>query len=252
MIRAAIFDMYETLVTLFAVPAYLSPRMAADAGLAEEDFRPLWQATEEDRTLGRVTAEEAVAGILRAFGCPGGERLKRVLEGRARFRREAFSHLHPQILPMLEVLKERGLRLALISNCHSDEAARIRESVLYPYFDAVCLSYEEKMKKPDPAIYLRCLDRLGLSAEECLYVGDGGSDELRAAKRVGMRPVQALWYLREGTPQPVGRLAEFVGAETPLRIPELIRALNEGTPRSGREGAPAEGYRLSPPKDGGG
>lgn len=39
MIKAVIFDMYETLITLFESPAYFSTQMAEDAGIQEEDFK---------------------------------------------------------------------------------------------------------------------------------------------------------------------------------------------------------------------
>ena len=62
--KAVIFDMYETLITLFESPVYFSTQMAEDAGIPEEDFRKIWRATEEDRTTGKVRVEEVVARIL--------------------------------------------------------------------------------------------------------------------------------------------------------------------------------------------
>ena len=53
--------------------------------------------------------------------------------------------------------------------------------------------------KPDPRIYLRACDELGVEPGECLYVGDGANDELAGAQRVGMRPV--LIHRPEEKPQ---------------------------------------------------
>jgi len=58
-------------------------------------------------------------------------------------------------------------------------------------------------------------------SEECLYVGDGGSDELKAAKEVGMNPVQATWYLQEGLNQPTGSMQEFRQAKEPMDIARI-------------------------------
>ena len=44
MIKAVIFDMYETLITLFDSPLYFGTQMAADAGIAEEKFQKIWRA----------------------------------------------------------------------------------------------------------------------------------------------------------------------------------------------------------------
>ena len=95
---------------------------------------------------------------------------------------------------MLSGLKAQGIKIGLITNCFSEEATLIRESELFPCFDAPCLSWEEGVRKPDPAIYRTCLRRLGIAPENCLYVGDGGSQELEAARALGMQAVQATWY----------------------------------------------------------
>ena len=194
-IQAVIFDMYETLVTQFCSPLYYGTQIAEDLGLSAEEFLPGWRATEEARATGRLTFEDAMAQLLRCHGLSGHHR--RVVEKRIAIQADCFLHLHPGILPMLWALRERGIRIGLITNCFSEEAELIRESRLYPYFDAPCLSWEEGTRKPDPAIYRTCLGRLGIAPEECLYVGDGGSFELETAQSLGLRALQATWY-RQG------------------------------------------------------
>ena len=98
----------------------------------------------------------------------------------------------------------------------------IKKSILYPYFDAVCLSFDEGIQKPDSAIFKRCLEKLNVQAKDCLYVGDGGSNELEAAEMVGMKAMQAVWYLKENTIQPSKRKPEFRQLETPLDILNII------------------------------
>ena len=194
-IQAVIFDMYETLVTQFCSPLYYGTQIAEDLGLSAEEFLPGWRATEEARATGRLTFEDAMAELLRRHGLSGHHR--RVVEKRIAIQADCFRHLHPGILPMLWALRERGIRIGLITNCFSEEAELIRESRLYPYFDAPCLSWEEGTRKPDPAIYQICLGRLDIAPEECLYVGDGGSFELETARSLGLRALQATWY-RQG------------------------------------------------------
>lgn len=222
MIKAVIFDMYETLITLYGSPVYFSRQMAEDAGISEDIFTPMWHMTENDRTTGKVTVDEVVERILRENNCCCEEMVRLIMDKKIRYKKDAFEHMHPEIIPMMRTLKERGIKIGLISNCHSEEAAVIKESVLYPYFDAVCLSYDEGLKKPDAEIFRRCLEKLSLNSEDCLYVGDGSSNELEAAKNIGMKPAQAVWYLKEGTMQPVGRLKEFVNIVTPLGVVNFI------------------------------
>jgi putative hydrolase of the HAD superfamily len=56
-------------------------------------------------------------------------------------------------------------------------------------FDVAVFSSSVAMMKPDPRIYLLAAERLGVQPEDCLYVGDGASQELPGAARVGMNPV---------------------------------------------------------------
>lgn len=222
MIKAVIFDMYETLITLYAGMQYFRTQIAADAGIPEGKFVEIWDTSDSDRTVGKVTFEEILGQILRANGCYSEEKIKLIAGKRTRSREELFEHLHEGILPMLSGLKERGIQIGLISNCYSEEAVVIKNSILYPYFDAVCLSYDEGLAKPNPDIYIRCMQKLNVRAEDCLYIGDGGSDELEAAQRVGMQTAQAVWYLKEGTRQPVKRKPEFRQLEAPEDVLGLV------------------------------
>ncbi len=223
MIKAVIFDMFETLITHYNSPLYFGSQMAADAKLSEDEFLPLWRQKEDDRTFGNLTLEENLELILRENNCYSAELVKKLADKRRDAKRKCFENMHPEIIPMLSALKEKGLLIGLISNCFSEEAEVIRESVVSEYFDAVCLSCELGMCKPDKRIFQNCLDALGVSAEECLYVGDGGCYELETAQSLGMSVVQAAWYLKDGTKQPSKRKPEFSPASSPLEITTLCR-----------------------------
>jgi putative hydrolase of the HAD superfamily len=93
-------------------------------------------------------------------------------------------------------LRAAGLRTAVVSNCSSDVRDMIAGSVLAPLLDTVVLSAQAGVMKPDPAIYARAAAELRLPPGECLYLGDGGDDELAGAAAAGMAPV--LLDLGEG------------------------------------------------------
>lgn len=44
-------------------------------------------------------------------------------------------------------------------------------------------------KKPEPQIYKIAMEKMNCKPEECIFVGDGGSDELKGAKEAGMKTV---------------------------------------------------------------
>lgn len=218
MIKAVIFDMFETLITHFEAPLYMSAQIAEDIGIPTEEFRKLWFPTEKDRTIGKLSFEDSLETILKGLDCFSEELMNKILQKRVESKIECFKHLHPEIIPMLSSIKEKGIKVGLISNCFSEEVGPIRESVLAQYFDVICLSYEQELQKPDREIYERCMGRLEVTPEECLYVGDGGSRELEAAREIGMKARQAAWYLKEGTRQPVGRKEEFLPMDRPLDV----------------------------------
>jgi putative hydrolase of the HAD superfamily len=123
---------------------------------------------------------------------------------------------------MLSTLKENGLKLGLISNCFSEEADVIRRSELFQYFDTNYLSYEQGIQKPEVEIFQRCMDGFSVEAKECIYVGDGGSEELETARKLGMKALQAAWYLQEGTTQPSKRKHDFIQLEQPLEVLKFV------------------------------
>ena len=222
MIKAVIFDMFETLITHYESPVYFGAQIAADMGIPEPKFREIWDPSDHDRSIGKMTLEEVFEQILRASDKYSPELVQKLAEKRIAAKVECFNHLHPEILLMMEELKKLGYRIGLISNCFSEETMVIRNSVLWQYFDAPMLSYEQGLAKPDEEIFHRCVAELGVKPEECLYVGDGGSWELETAERLGMKAVQAVWYLKEGTNQPTRRKPYFLQAESPMDVLKLL------------------------------
>ena len=222
MIKAVIFDMYETLITLFESSLYFGTQIAIDAGIPEEEFLALWTPKEHDRTIGKITLEETLEYILKEKQCYSLETFNKIVNKRKKSKKESFEHLHLEIIPLLEELKKKDIKIGLISNCFSEEVEAIKNSQLFEYFTATYLSYEQGLQKPEKEIFYRCMESLGVFPEDCLYVGDGGSYELETASDIGMKAIQAVWYLKEGTLQPSKRKRDFVQAESPLEILQYI------------------------------
>ena len=194
MIKAVIFDMFETLVTLFVGRTYFSEDIAKDLGVPLQDFRREWHATEKDRTLGRLTMAEGVSIALKKLGIYSEENVKLICQKRLDALGDTFANIPQESIKLLQDLRQKGIKTGLITNTFSDERDLICSSPLYPLFDVTMISYEQGLSKPDPAIYQRMLDALELSPEECLYVGDGGSRELYAARDIGMHALQCTWF----------------------------------------------------------
>ena len=220
--KAVIFDMYETLITLYNSELYKGKQIAEDMGLPEPKFREIWDKSDDDRTLGKRSFENVISEILKANDIYSEELYKSIVSKRYSNTAEAFCHKDPKIIPMLKALKDRGIKVGLITNCYFEERDAIKNCDMYEYFDALCMSCEIGIKKPDLRVYEMCAENLGVKTGDCLYVGDGGSNELQAAKEAGMMPLQAVWYLREGVDQPCGRMDGFDHAESPLDVLSFI------------------------------
>ena len=94
----------------------------------------------------------------------------------------------------LSRLRRHGKKIGLISNADSIEVSGWFVSEFPRYFDSVIFSYEVGYMKPEPGIYQCALDFLNVRAEDCLFVGDGGNDELRGAKEMGFTTVMTTEY----------------------------------------------------------
>ncbi len=194
MIKAVIFDMFETLITLFTEHTYFGEDAASDAGVDPVLYRKVWHENEKDRTTGKMTIEEGIAETLRKLGVYSDELLNTIVSKRLAALQETFDQIPDESVQLLLELRRRGIKVGLITNTFSDERDLIRSSKLFPLFDATRISYEEGVLKPDPSMYQSIMVELGVTPDECLYVGDGGSRELFAARDIGMKPLQASWF----------------------------------------------------------
>ena len=98
------------------------------------------------------------------------------------------------VIAVLRQLKAQGYGLCLISNADVIDIMGWSDSPLSEYFDRVLFSCEIGLAKPDPAIYHRAMDDMQVKPEDSVFVGDGGSDELAGARRVGMTTVLTTQY----------------------------------------------------------
>lgn len=96
----------------------------------------------------------------------------------------------------LKNLAAQGLRFAIISNKPQEATDRVYDSFLKDFHFCEVLGQTEYYPlKPDPASTLAVMARLGVSREQCVYVGDGDADVL-TAKNAGIPCISALWGFR--------------------------------------------------------
>lgn len=222
MIRAVIFDLYETLITEWKNGSKKANYSVESLGLEESLYKREWHARVNDRMDGTYPDHPSVLReILKDNGLPiDEEAIQMIHNQRVYVKSVTFEHIDDTIINMLENLKARNIKIGLISNCTSEEIEGWPKCLLPRYFDDVVFSFQVKERKPNPGIYLTACSNLGVKPEHCLFIGDGGSDELSGASEVGMRPYQATWYLSSRVSY---ISSKFPTLRQPLEVLDLVK-----------------------------
>ena len=102
---------------------------------------------------------------------------------------------YPGILPLMERLKARGVKQAIISN-KPDPAVQALASFYFPgLLEAAVGESATVRRKPNPDAVLAAVEQMGQAAEDCVYVGDTEVD-LATAKNAGMACIAVSWGFR--------------------------------------------------------
>jgi len=200
-VDAVIFDLFHTLIDPQDAPSWTStskilgirPDVWAKKVIEESPHHALGTVTDPIESI-RIIAHSIDPTIPM-------ERIRMAAAARPYRFRAALIHVRPYVLESLQKLRGLGMKLGLISNAGLDEIEAWPDSPLAPLFDAALFSCHEGLMKPNPAIYLRAADRLGVEPANCIFVGDGGSREHEGARAAGMRTVLFLGMLEESYPQ---------------------------------------------------
>ena len=122
------------------------------------------------------------------------------------------------ILPMMQSLKEQGLRLAIISN-KPDRAVQELSDAFFPGLLELSVGESPSVRrKPAPDTVLKAAPQIGLSVDQCVYVGDSEVD-LETARNAGMDCISVTWGFRDEA-----QLIE-AGASVLVRTPEELESL---------------------------
>ena len=96
--------------------------------------------------------------------------------------------LNVELVACIDRLRARGLRVGLLSNFSTDLRAMVVQQDLLRRFDALAISAEIGVMKPDPAAYRAVLAMLGMEAQTCVFIDDVPAN-VAAAQAVGMHGI---------------------------------------------------------------
>jgi len=103
---------------------------------------------------------------------------------------DGHCNLTDDVRRTLAELRRRGLKLGVITNGPSAmQRRKLRVLGLEHSFDAILVSEEEGVRKPDAEIFRRALARCGVDAHEALFVGDHPVADVEGAHRAGLLAV---------------------------------------------------------------
>lgn len=143
-------------------------------------------------TLKEVTADQVFERVMQLLGIPelNSHTKKRAVDAFFTPEIEKYT-LDPHARGILEFLKEKNLKIGLISNttCHRFVERLLKKFDLTPYFDVIMSSAGEGIRKPDPEIFRRALERLKTDPQETLMVGDLAEHDVKGAKLAGLKAV---------------------------------------------------------------
>lgn len=189
-VRAVVFDLWLTLIPFPGEARRSAFRLLAAAlGVSVEELRPHWDATRSERETGDLARYLSRLGPRLGYTWSPA-----MIEAAMAARRSAhgacFAEPFSDGRAAIAGLRDRGILVGLVSNCTSDVRLAMVEHEMAGWFDAVILSAEVGIMKPAPEIFELAARRLDVEPAACLFVGDGGDDELDGAAAAGMTPLR--------------------------------------------------------------
>jgi len=184
--QAVIFDLDNTLHSLIAARLAAVSAVAAWAGDPTGNLPFLFLHNDKPTMVEDVLASH-LTDLHKTDILTAADWLYRTLE------RSSITPF-PGIPDLLDDLRDAGVRLAVITN--SDPAdAHLRLALLgiADFFEAVVTPKTFGIKKPDPAVYRKTLELLGVAAADAIMIGDRLDRDVTPAREAGMRAVHAAY-----------------------------------------------------------
>jgi putative hydrolase of the HAD superfamily len=191
-LRAVVFDYFGTLTPTLArvASAVDQPEIATILGVDRDALRAWWASSYPDRSTGRTGDGLATMRLLTRT--LGGNDADEAVQAAQRLRLATYATMaqpRANAAEVLTTLRGKGLRIGLLSDCSAELPELWPDLPLAGLVDEPVFSALVGERKPHPKMYATVCTRLGVEPGECLYVGDGGSNELTGATKFGMRAV---------------------------------------------------------------
>jgi len=195
-VEVIFFDLFFTLVE----PQYLDGKNEYDVlNLTQSEWEKYsedWQLYDERAKGEEKNPVKIIEQIVKKAKFEATDlETKEILKLRKKRFKKALKNVEPHIIKALEEIKQSGKKICLISNADIIDTEYWSESPLYDLFDAAIFSHEVGYLKPQFEIYSYALQKMKITPDKCLFVGDGGSNEFEGARKVGIKTVFFNYFL---------------------------------------------------------
>ncbi len=98
---------------------------------------------------------------------------------------------------LLDNITSKNLPMAVLSNKRDLLTQKLAAKFLIKWpFKIISGARQDYPKKPDPALAIHIVEKLGAAPEECIFIGDTPAD-MQTAQKAGMFPIGVLWGFRD-------------------------------------------------------
>jgi putative hydrolase of the HAD superfamily len=198
--RAALAELRERCPTLGRVPA----------AAVEAEHRRLLEELHLQVLAGRMTVDDARVERFRRLLAFAGETAggADAAAAAAAYRSAYLAHWQPVegARDLLAALHGRLATGVVTNNVASEQRSKIAACGFGPLLDAVIISEEAGVTKPDPRIFRMALDQLGCPAVETVMIGDAWDTDIAGARAASIHPI---WFNRFGAPSPDSSVTEL-------------------------------------------
>ena len=197
-VRAALIDVYDTMLV-----SQFEARMTdvvEPTGIPVDEWLAEFDKLREDRDRGKVTIAESFARTLAALAGEADPAAVAELVRRDAAYVTAHVRLCDDTLPFLKWLKDAGVRSVVVSNCADTTRAQLDRLGVTGLVDAMVLSCEVGLIKPEPGIYRTALDELGVAAADAVLIDDQPG-YCAGAEAAGVRAVRIVRGEQDKYPQ---------------------------------------------------
>jgi putative hydrolase of the HAD superfamily len=219
---AVVFDFYGTLTPISPSEAWASnaAKLAAVLGVGAESLLQVLDDSFPERISGALgDVRQTMQAIADRLGVTLTEEQLDEASATRRSVQEAMFALRPEALGVIGQLRSAGLKTGLVSDCTSELPDAWARLPLAEVIDAPVFSCIEGTRKPDPRLFRKVAADLATEPATCVYVGDGGGQELTGSSAIGMRAVLLAgpdWHAHGDRRREAGWTGPRIGSLTEL------------------------------------